>query len=263
MITSRTTLVGLLGWPVAHSLSPRMQNAAFAARGLDWAYVALPVAPGRARLREAVRGLAAAGFAGANVTAPYKEDVVADCDEVDDVVAQSGSANTIVFREGRAIGSSTDAEVLTDVDASTAAVIGSGGAARAFAAALERSGAIVHTFSRRNVWPPDTTGVELVVHATPVVDEVLVELTPGQVVVDLPYHGDGRPTALAVAARKAGCRVIDGLDVLVRQGAASFEVWTGIAAPVAVMEAAVRPSLELLTPLDRSSQTEHGQSPRS
>jgi shikimate dehydrogenase len=241
MITASTRLVGLLGWPVAGSLSPRMQNAAFAARGLDWAYVALSVAPGRGRLGEVVRGLAAAGFAGANVTAPYKQDAVAECDEVDGLVAQSGSANTLVFRDGRAIGSSTDAEVLGGIEASTAAVIGGGGAALAFAAALERRGAIVQTFSRRHLWPPDTTGVELVVHATPVVDELVVEPTSGQVVVDLPYRGDGRPTVLAAAAQKAGCRVIDGLEVLVQQGAASFELWTGIAAPVGVMRAAVRP----------------------
>jgi shikimate dehydrogenase len=241
MITSSTRLVGLVGWPVAGSLSPRMHNAAFAARGLDWAYVALPVEPGQGRLCEVVRGLAAAGFAGANVTAPYKQDVVAECDEVDGVVAQSGSANTLVFRDGGAVAASTDAEVLGELDASTAAVIGDGGAARAFAAALERRGAIVERFSRRDVWPPETSGVELVVHATPVVDEVLAEPSSGQVVVDLPYRADGRPTALVAAAQKAGCRVIDGREVLVWQGAASFELWTGIAAPVGVMRAAVRP----------------------
>jgi shikimate dehydrogenase len=241
MITASTRLVGLIGWPVAGSLSPRMQNAAFAARGLDWAYVALPVEPGQGRLREVVRGLAAAGFAGANVTASYKQEVVAECAEVDGTVAQSGSANTLVFRDGRAVAASTDAEVLGEIDASTAAVIGGGGAARAFAAALERRGAIVQRFSRRGVWPPETTGVELVVHATPVVDELLAEPSVGQIVVDLPYRADGRPTALVAAAQKAGCRVLDGREVLVGQGAASFELWTGIAAPVAVMRAAVRP----------------------
>jgi shikimate dehydrogenase len=241
VITASTRLVALIGWPVAGSLSPRMQNAAFAARGLDWAYVALAVELGRGRLREVVRGLAAAGFAGANVTAPYKRDVVAECDEVDGTVTKSGSANTLVFRDGRAIAASTDAEVLGEIDASTAAVIGGGGAARAFAAALERRGAIVDTFSRSGVWPPETNGVELVVHATPVVDDVLAEPTSGQIIVDLPYRGDGRPTLLVAAAQKAGCRVIDGREVLVRQGAASFELWTGIAAPVGVMRAAVRP----------------------
>jgi shikimate dehydrogenase len=241
MISASTRLAGLVGWPVAGSLSPRMHNAAFAARGLDWAYVALPVEPGRDRLREAVRGLAAVGFAGTNVTAPYKQEVVAHCDDVDDAVAQSGSANTLVFRDRRVTGFSTDAEVLADVKPSTAAVIGGGGAARAFAAALERRGVIVRTFSRRGTWPPDTTGVELVVHATPMVDELLLEPTPGQVVIDLPYRSNGRPTALSAAAQSVGCRVIDGLDVLVHQGAASFELWTGVAAPVEVMAAAVRP----------------------
>jgi shikimate dehydrogenase len=241
MITANTRLVGLVGWPVAGSLSPRMQNAAFAARGVDWAYVPLPVAPGNERLREAVRGLAAAGFAGANVTAPYKEAVVAACDEVDDAVSRSGSANTLVFRDGRTLCASTDAEVLGDIEASTAAVVGGGGAARAFAAALERRGVSVETFSRRGSWPPITAGADLVVHATPVVDELLIEVRPGQVIVDLPYRANGMPTALVAAAREAGCRVIDGVEVLVRQGAASFGLWTGIAPPVGVMRSAIRP----------------------
>jgi shikimate dehydrogenase len=241
MITGSTRLVGLVGWPVAASLSPRMHNAAFAARGLEWAYVPLPVEPGEGRLRDAVLGLAAAGFSGANVTAPYKQDVVAECDEVDDVVSDSGSANTLLFRDGRTVGASTDAEILGDVDASTAAVIGAGGAARAFAAALKRRGASVATFSRRDAWPPDTAGAELVVHATPVVDELLVELRPGQVVVDLAYRADGVPTALVAAAEASGCRIIDGLEVLLQQGAASFRLWTGIAPPVAVMRSAIRP----------------------
>jgi shikimate dehydrogenase len=218
-----------------------MQNAAFAARGLDWAYVALPVAPGPERLRDAVRGLASAGFAGANVTAPHKGRVVELCDVVDDAVVDAASANTLAFREGRVHGWTTDALVLADIDAPTAAVVGAGGAARAFAATLERGGAQVRTFSRREDWPPDTGDAELVVHATPVVDEPVFEPRPGQVVVDLPYRADGRPTALATAARAAGCRLIDGREVLVRQGAASFELWTGIAAPVDVMRAAVRP----------------------
>jgi shikimate dehydrogenase len=218
-----------------------MQNAAFAARGLDWAYVALPVPPEPGRLRDAVRGLVSAGFAGANVTAPHKQSVVDLCDEVDDAVAHAASANTLAFRVGRVHGSTTDAAVLSDIDAPTAAVIGAGGAARAFAARLERHGAQVRTFSRRGDWPPDTGEAELVVHATPVVDDFAFEPRPGQVVVDLPYRADGRPTALAAAARAAGCRLIDGREVLVRQGAASFELWTGIAAPVDVMRAAVRP----------------------
>jgi shikimate dehydrogenase len=241
MIAATTRLVGLIGWPVGGSLSPRMQNAAFAARGLDWAYVALPVQPGAGSLAEAVRGLAAAGFAGANVTSPYKESVVEECDEVDAVVAKSGSANTLVFRGGCSFGSSTDAAVLSGLEAATAAVIGGGGAARAFAAALQELGTEVRVYTRRTNWPPDAAQAALLVHATPVVDELVVDPRPGQIVVDLPYRPDGRPTALAAAARTAGCRLIDGLEVLVCQGAAAFELWTGVAAPLGVMRAAVRP----------------------
>jgi shikimate dehydrogenase len=241
MIGGKTRLVGLIGWPVAGSLSPRMHNAAFAARGLDWAYVALPVEPGGARLREAVRGLVAAGFLGANVTAPYKQEILGECDEVDDTVARCGSANTLVFEDGRVLASTTDAAVLDEIGASAAAVVGAGGAAQAFAFALRRRGAEVRVFSRRGNWPPDTSDAALVVHATPVVDAVLVEPRPGQIVVDLPYRGDGAPTALAAAAEAAGCRLIDGLEVLLRQGAASFQIWTRTPAPLAVMRAAVRP----------------------
>jgi shikimate dehydrogenase len=240
MIGAGTRLVGLIGWPVTGSLSPRMHGAAFAARGLDWAYVPLPVEPGRA-LRQAVRGLAAAGFAGANVTTPYKQEVVDECDEVDDEVARSGSANTLVFRDGRVLASTTDAAVLDVIDAETAAVVGAGGAGRAFAAALSRRGAEVRVFSRAGDWPPETAHAALVVHATPVVNGLVVELSRGQTVIDLPYRADGRPTALSAAAEEAGCRLFDGPEVLVRQGAASFEIWTGTSAPLDVMRAAVRP----------------------
>src|SRR5687768_9821258 len=96
-IHGTTTLVGLLGWPTAHSLSPPMQNAGFAALGLDWAYVPLPTPP--ERLGDALRGLVAAGFAGANVTIPHKEAVIALCDEVEEVAAGAGSVNTLVIRD--------------------------------------------------------------------------------------------------------------------------------------------------------------------
>jgi shikimate dehydrogenase len=239
VLTGATRLVGLLGEPVARSLSPRMQNAAFAARGLDWAYVALPVAAGD--LEAAVRGLGALGFAGANVTAPYKTAVAALCDALDEPAARARSVNTLVVRDGHVEGGTTDAEVLAGTDARRAVVIGAGGAAAAFAAALEERGTEVKIFSRRGAWPPEAHGADLVVHATPVIDEVLVEPLAGQQVVDLAYRPDGRPTAFVAAARAAGCeRVLDGLEVLVRQGAASFERWTGVPAPLDVMRAAVR-----------------------
>jgi shikimate dehydrogenase len=224
-ISATTRVVALLGHPVSHSLSPRMQNAAFAARGLDWAYVALDVPP--ERLADAVRGLAAAGFVGANVTAPHKLAAAALCDEAD-----AESVNTLVFAEGRIVGTSTDAAVLEGESLARVSIVGAGGAARAFVAAVPGA----RVFSRRGDWPPDVRDADVVVHATPVKDEVLFELREGQTLVDLPYP----ESATASAARAAGATVIDGLEVLVRQGAASFERWTGVPAPLDVMRNAVR-----------------------
>ena len=219
--------VALLGHPVASSLSSRMQNAAFAARGLDWHYAAFDVLD----VVEAVRGLRALGFAGANVTVPHKQAVVAACDEAD-----GPAVNTLVFRDGRVIGHNTDREILAGIDARCACVIGEGGAARALAPALP---ALTRSYSRRGEWPPDAAECDLIVNATPVRDELLVVPRAGQTVVDLAYGPE--ETALVTAARAAGCIVIDGREALVRQGAASFELWTGLAAPVDVMREAVRP----------------------
>lgn len=217
-------IVALLGDPVSASLSPLMQNAAFAARGLDWTYVALRV---RAQgLEGALRGLVALEFAGANVTTPHK---LAAAKLVD---ADAESVNTLVVREGRLHGSSTDAAILAGLELERAAILGDGGAAVAFHEALPDAA----RFSRRGTWPPDVRGVDLVVNATSERDEVLVELAAGQTLIDLPYPA----TATARAAEERGARVLDGLDVLVAQGAASFETWTGIPAPVDVMRAAVR-----------------------
>jgi len=223
VIGPATRLVALLGHPVEASLSPRMQNAAFAARGLDWAYVALDVAP--SDLEIAVRGLAAAGFAGANVTAPHKL-AAAGLAETD-----LASVNTLVFDGGNVRGWSTDAAILAGLPAERAVVLGDGGAARAFAAALPGA----RIYSRRGEWPPETDAADLVVNATPVRDEVLVRLGAGQTLVDLPYP----ETATATAARAAGATVVEGREALVAQGAASFERWTGVPAPVEVMRSAV------------------------
>ena len=217
-------IVALLGDPVSASLSPVMQNAAFAARGLEWTYVALRVSVDA--LDDALRGLVALGFAGANVTTPHKLAVARLVD------AEVASVNTLVVRDGRLHGSSTDAAILEGLAHSAAAILGDGGAAAAFAAALPNA----RRFSRRTAWPPDVDGVDLVVNATSERDEVLVDLGPGQTLVDLPYPD----TATARLARQRGARVLDGLDVLVAQGAASFELWTGVAAPVDVMRGAVR-----------------------
>jgi shikimate dehydrogenase len=236
-IEGTTTLVGLIGDPVSGSLSPRMQNAAFAARGLDWAYVPLHVA--HASLGEAVGGLVALGFAGANVTTPHKTGVIPFCHELDESAERAGSVNTLVIRDGRVIGSSTDAEALDEVEAARAVVIGAGGAAVAWVAALEARGIPVEMFARRGEWPPRTDDADLVVHATPVKDELLFEPRSGQTLIELAYFSDDRVTAHTAAARAAGATVIDALEVLARQGAASFERWTGVPAPLDVMRAAI------------------------
>lgn len=222
-ISGSTRLVGIIGWPVEHSLSPRMHNAAFEALGLDWAYVPLPTPPGR--VADAVRGLAALGFLGANVTAPYKLEVAALCE------TDALSVNTLVYREDRVEGWTTDAAVLDGLATERPVILGDGGAATAFLEALPSA----LQFSRRGVWPPQTDDADLVVNATSVRDDVLVELRAGQTLVDLPYP----ETATAAAARQAGATVITGLDVLIAQGAASFELWTGLPAPVDVMRAAI------------------------
>lgn len=221
MISGRTRLVALLGHPVADSLSPVMQNAAFAARGLDFAYVACDVTP--ERFDEAVRGLAAAGFVGANVTTPHKQAAAALAE------TELQSVNTLVFEGDRILGHSTDAAILAGLPEARPVIVGDGGAAQAFREALPGA----RVFARRGEWPPDVAGADLVVNATSARDEVVVEVGAGQTLVDLPYP----ETATAAAARDAN--VVSGLDVLVAQGAASFELWTGVPAPVEAMRRAV------------------------
>jgi shikimate dehydrogenase len=244
-IRGTTTLVGLLGWPTSHSLSPPMQNAGFAALGLDWAYVPLPTPP--EQLGDAVRGLVATGFAGANVTIPHKESVIAFCDELDEVAERAASVNTLVLGDGRILGSSTDGEAVTsqiEPEGLRALVLGTGGAAKAVAASLEAAGAeVVVVIGRRDPgWPPSGDGFDVLINATPVKDELLVAPHPGMQVVDLAYEPNGCPTALIAAATELDCHpCVDGLDVLLAQGAASFERWTGEAAPLLAMRAALRP----------------------
>jgi shikimate dehydrogenase len=216
-------MVGLIGNPVEHSLSPAMHNAAFAARGLDWAYVPLLVEDDR--VEDAVRGIVALGFVGANVTAPHKAAAAAACETSLD------SVNVLVVRDGRAEGLSTDAAILDGLRWERPAILGSGGAAAAFRAALPEA----PVFSRRGDWPPDVADADLVVNATSERNEVVCVVSEGQTLVDLPYP----ETATAQAARAAGATVVNGLEVLLAQGVASFELWTGVPAPVAVMRAAV------------------------
>ena len=230
MITAQTRVVALLGHPVAHSLSPRMQNAAFAARGLDWAYVALDVPP--ERLETAVRGLAALGVAGANVTAPHKLAVAA----LDIVETDAPSVNILLFADGRIEGWTSDAAITDQREIERPVVIGDGGSATAFVHAFRKKrGLDPRVFARRGDWPPDVADADVVVNATSARDEVLAELRAGQTLIDLPYP----ESATARAARAAGATVVEGLEVLVAQGVASFRAWTGVPAPIEVMRAAV------------------------
>jgi shikimate dehydrogenase len=264
-LTGETRLVGIVGNPVSHSLSPRMQNAAFAAVGLDWAYV--PLAVDAEALPHAIAGLVALGFVGANVTIPHKTAVLRLCDEVDDVAARAASVNTLVVSRGRVHGSSTDGLAVTgavDANGADVLVLGAGGAAQAVAAALLDAGARRLTVASRRPegaealvahlrrvfdqaeltcadWPAAGEAATLVVNATPLREELVLVPEAHQQVVDLAYRADGEETALVSAARAAGCEtVVDGLEVLVRQGAASFERWTGLEAPIEAMRASVR-----------------------
>jgi shikimate dehydrogenase len=200
-----------------------MHNAAFAALGMDWAYVPLPTPP--ERLEDAVRGLVALGFAGANVTTPHKVAVTAFCE------TDAPSVNTLVVSDGRLEGRTTDAAILDGLPRRSPVVIGDGGVAAAFMQALPDA----RQFARRGTWPPEVDGADLVVNATSERDEVVVDVGAGQTLVDLPYP----ETATAVAAHRAGARVVSGVEVLVAQGAAAFELWTGVPAPVDVMKRAL------------------------
>ncbi|MGZ4430852.1 MAG: shikimate dehydrogenase [Gaiellales bacterium] len=264
-IRGTTRLAGVIGWPVEHSRSPQMHNAAYAALGLDWAYV--PLAVPERRLAAAVRGLAALGFAGANVTIPHKQAAAALCDRLSDEARTAGSVNTLlVGTEGNLRGETTDGRgllaALGDAPTGDAVVIGAGGAARAAAAALAAAGRRVVLIARRpqaaeavadelgveaGTWPAEPA---VIVNATPVGQRgspsVLPldgeRVGPGQVVCDLAYRGDGRTTGLIALAARRGARVVDGLDVLVHQGAIAFELFTGLPAPIDVMRAAARRS---------------------
>ncbi len=256
----------VIGHPVAHSRSPAMHTAAYRALHLDWEYTAIDVPPDR--LAAFVAGLAAAGFAGVNVTIPHKQAVLALCDELSAEAGRAGSVNTIVVRAGRLRGETTDGAgllwALGEVEPADALVLGAGGAARAAVATLVDAGWSVAVSARRpeaaaalgvavRPWPP-ADGATLVVNATPLGQQeagtvpggpgtvpIHVELiTSDTIVCDLAYRGDGVETPLIAAARERGARAVDGIDVLVGQGIVAFELLTGVPAPVAIMRAAAR-----------------------
>ena len=269
MISGATRLAAVIGSPVRHSRSPAIQNAAFAAAGLDWVYVALEVATGRGT--EAVRALPTLGIAGVNVTMPHKAAAAAACDVRTPAAARLGSVNTVVVRDdGSLLGDSTDGEGFLrsladaglDPGGRSVLLLGAGGAARAVAAALVDRGANVQVAARRPdaaaelarvveevmvvPWPGSgPVGAEIVVNATPMGmggdDAPPVVPTADQWIVDLVYHPLDTPWLLR--ARSAGAHAVGGLGMLVHQAAMSFEAWTGVAAPLEAMRtAAMTPS---------------------
>jgi shikimate dehydrogenase len=260
MITGRAMLAGVAGWPVAHSRSPRLHNHWIARHGLDAAYVPLAVAP--EGFETAMRGLAAAGFRGCNVTLPHKEAAFALCDELSTRAQRAGAVNTLVFEGGRIMGDCTDGfgflASLGELDAASgpAVLLGAGGAARAVAAALLDAGCPRLTLVNRNtaraealaralggpveVAPggvPPLDGAALLVNATslgmagqPPLAMDLAPLPPHAVVADIVYVP--LETPLLAAARARGLRPVDGLGMLLHQARPGFEAWFGVAPEV-------------------------------
>jgi shikimate dehydrogenase len=261
--------LGVLGWPVAHSRSPAMHNAALAHLGLrEWHYQRLPVPP--ELFEETARALPAAGFVGANVTIPHKEAALALADAATDAARAIGAANTLAFADGAIHASNTDAPGLLaalrdaggDPAGLTCLVLGAGGSARAAAYALRGAGAARVAVWNRTPERAARIAEDLCVEAVmePFAAELLVNCTSvglhdgafkdlpisadalgdSTIVADLVYRVGG--TALVEEARRRGCAVVDGLDVLIRQGALSFEAWTGREAPIAAMRDGARGS---------------------
>lgn len=244
-----------------------MHNAAFAELGMDgeWSYEAIDVAPDAFEAR--VRAMADEGFAGANVTVPHKGAALALADDLSETAREVGAANTLVFANDEVRADNTDAGGLlaalpSSPQGKRALVLGAGGAARAVVWGLLREGAQVSVWNRTELRSrhlceelggeparePEGAAYGLIVNSTAVGlggEDPFAELpltrdafVPGQVVVDMVYGA--RPSALLAAAEAAGAAAVDGIEILVRQGALSFEIWTGRQAPLDTMRSAAR-----------------------
>ena len=269
-----TRVAAVIGDPVAHSLSPTIHNAAFAATSFDGVFVALPVRP--AELGAAIAGTRALDLLGLSVTMPHKAAVMAYLDDVRHEAATLGAVNCVVRDGDRLLGTNTDG--LGFVDALTAAsvdlvgtrvlVLGAGGAARAVVRALVDAGAAEVGIANRSeeraeaavllggrdarlADASDAPDYDVVVNATSVgmgaaPPDAALPLDPsllrqGHVVVDLVY--EPVETGLLAAARSAGARTVDGVGMLVHQAAHAFTLWTGVEAPVAEMGRAAREAI--------------------
>lgn len=286
-ISGTTRLAGVVGWPVEHSLSPAMHNAAYEALDLDWAYLPLPVADeiGLRRFAAAARALPFVGF---NITMPYKQAMLELCDEVATMARMAGAVNTVHVVDGNLIGYNTDGRGLLEsleADASfqcegkSAVIYGAGGAAGAAFVALvlakvsritivnrsaenaddllDRMSQLLRQTEASHVVPAGAqewiAEADLIVNATPIgmkADDpspVPQEwMRPGQVVCDMVYRS--QPTSLVRAAQAAGATALDGLGMLVGQGATAVDIWNDsaqIRAPREVMRQAALDALAL------------------
>ncbi len=268
MITGTTKVYGILGRPVAHSLSPAMHNAAFASLGLNAIYVPFAVF----NLAQAVQGLRGLNLAGVSVTIPFKERIIPLLDEVDDQARHIGAVNTVVNRGGRLWGTNTDWEGAlaalqeqTNLAGERVLVLGAGGAGRAIVYAVRHSGGEVSvtdadeakarslaqefkaTFVSLEKAAQDPATV--LINATPVGMAPQLEgiplsaenLSRFKVVMDIVYQP--LETRLLREAAAQGCRTIDGLQMLVYQGVRQFELFTGRPAPVEIMRQAALAAL--------------------
>lgn len=279
-LNAKTQLIGLLAWPITHSLSPQMHNAAAQALGLNWVYLPLPVRP--ENVATAVAGLAALGFRGVNVTVPHKQAVMPHLDEITEGAQAIGAVNTIkVGADGQLSGYNTDwsgfmADLVAldvDVNGRDCIVLGAGGSARAVAFGLARAGGQVQILARKL-----DQAIDLVSDLVPYIDDAalmarplqalknviaatkqpfIVNTTPvgmlntpnasiwpddlpfpdGAFVYDLIYNP--AETRFLQQAKAAGVPVQNGLPLLLRQGAESFEIWTGQTPDLSVMEQAI------------------------
>jgi shikimate dehydrogenase len=276
-VRGTTRVVGVIGWPVSHSLSPVIHNAAFVALDLDWVYVPFPVLP--AHVAAALAGLRALGFAGANVTMPHKTEIADLVDDLGEDAALLRSVNTLVVTADGIVGQNTDApgfdrflrrDAGFEAAGRTALVFGAGGAARACALALARSGLgeLVVALRDRTRAKAIATAVDglgmnvsvvefddarhasadLIVNATPLGahGESLPHpaVGPGVLVIDLLYRP--RQTPLLASARASGATAFGGLGLLLHQAGLAFEMWTGRPAPLEVMSAAALAELSAL-----------------
>jgi shikimate dehydrogenase len=265
-----TKRLAVLGHPVAHSRSPAMQNAALAELGLagEWGYEAIDVTAEGLEAR--VGAMEGEGFVGANVTVPHKAAALVLADTASETAREIGAANTLSFAGGEIHADNTDAPGLLAAlprspRGERALVLGAGGAARAVVWGLLREGAEVGVWNRtesrarelcaelggESAPSPDPAGCALIVNTSTVGlrgEDPFAELplredgfAPGQTVVDMVYAG--APSRLIAAAAACGATTVDGIEVLVQQGARSLEIWTGRAAPVDTMRAAARVSI--------------------